>query len=178
MGLLDKAKGLADQAMTKADEALGGSRGRNRGTTMPTSRDLGVLAYLDSVGRAAPDADEQGKRCLTSLGQLEAQGPLDLTMGSMAPPPPSATANRRRPELQRQRPLRPALRRLRRRPVPRRLRRPLARRLRLRRRPHRRPGALRRPRRPAAADGAPPGPRPGGSPRPAMIVWSGSTRSP
>lgn len=92
MGFLDKAKTLADQAIAKADEAM------NSATTgaAPSKqgdaylRDLGVLAYLESTGRAPADLDEQRQRCLTSLGQLEAQGPLNLAMGSLAPPPPGA----------------------------------------------------------------------------------------
>ena len=94
MGFLDKAKVLADQAMAKADEAM------NSATTgaAPSKqgdaylRDLGVLAYLESTGRAPADLAEQRERCMTALGQLEGQGPLNLAMGSLAPPPPGAAA--------------------------------------------------------------------------------------
>ncbi len=42
MGLLDKAKGLADQAMTKADEALSGTGdGARPSRRMPTSATSG-----------------------------------------------------------------------------------------------------------------------------------------
>ncbi len=93
MGFLDKAKGLADQAMAKADEAM------NSATTASPSKqgeaylhDLGVLAYLESVGRAPADLDEQRQRCLSGLGQIESHAPLNLAMTSVAPPPPGAAA--------------------------------------------------------------------------------------
>lgn len=92
MGFLDKAKVLADQAMAKADEAMNsattGAGPSKQGDAY--LRDLGVLAYLESTGRAPADLAEQRQRCLTALGQLEAQGPLNLAMGSVAPPPPGA----------------------------------------------------------------------------------------
>ncbi len=93
MGLLDKAKGLADQAMAKADGALNSAS--TGGTTKQADaylRDLGVLAYLEATGRPAPDAEMHRERCMTALGQLEGQGPLNLAMGSVAPPPPGAGA--------------------------------------------------------------------------------------
>jgi hypothetical protein len=94
MGFLDKAKVLADQAIAKADEAM------NSATTgaAPSKqgdaylRDLGVLAYLESTGRPPADIAEQRERCMTALGQLEAQGPLNLAMGSLAPPAPGVAA--------------------------------------------------------------------------------------
>lgn len=90
MGFLDKAKVLADQALAKADEAMNsattGATGAKQGDAY--LRDLGVLAYLESTGRAPADLAQQRERCVTALGQLESQGPLDLTMGSLAPPPP------------------------------------------------------------------------------------------
>lgn len=94
MGFLDKAKVLADQAIAKADEAM------NSATTGPAPskqgdaylRDLGVLAYLEASGRAPEDLAAQRDRCMTALGQLEAQGPLNLALGSLAPPPPGAAA--------------------------------------------------------------------------------------
>ena len=93
MGFLDKAKGLADQAMAKADEAMnsataGSSPGKQGDAYL---HDLGVLAYLESNGRPPADIDEQRQRCMTGLGQLEAQGPLNLQMTSVAPPSPGAT---------------------------------------------------------------------------------------
>lgn len=94
MGFLDKAKVLADQALAKADEAMNsattGATGSKQGDAH--LRDLGVLAYLESTGRAPADLAQQRERCMTALGQLEAQGPLDLTMGSLAPPPPGVAA--------------------------------------------------------------------------------------
>lgn len=93
MGLLDKAKGLADQAMAKADEAMNSASSGGVGKQADAYlRDLGVLAYLEATGRPAPDAEMQRERCMTALGQLEGQGPLNLAMGSVAPPPPGAAA--------------------------------------------------------------------------------------
>lgn len=94
MGFLDKAKVLADQAIAKADEAM------NSATTgaSPSKqgdaylRDLGVLALLESTGRAPADLAQQRERCMAALGQLEQQGPLDLTMRSEAPPAPGVAA--------------------------------------------------------------------------------------
>jgi hypothetical protein len=93
MGLLDKAKGLADQAMAKADEAMNSAT--TGGSTKQADaylRDLGVIAYLDATGRPMADAEAQRERCMTALGQLEGQGPLNLAMGSLAPPPPGSAA--------------------------------------------------------------------------------------
>jgi hypothetical protein len=94
MGFLDKAKVLADQAMAKADEAMNSATSGASGGKQADAyfRDLGVLAYLESSGRSPADVAEQRERCMTALGQLEAQGPLNLTMGSLAPPPPGAAA--------------------------------------------------------------------------------------
>lgn len=90
MGFLDKAKVLADQAIAKADEAMNsattGAGPSKQGDAY--FRDLGVLAYLESTGRPPADVAEQRERCTTALGQLEAQGPLNLSMGSIAPPAP------------------------------------------------------------------------------------------
>lgn len=91
MGFLDKAKVLADQAMAKADEAMNAaSTGTSSKQGDAYLRDLGVLAYLEATGRPPADLAEQRQRCMTALGQLEAQGPLNLAMGSVAPPPPGA----------------------------------------------------------------------------------------
>lgn len=94
MGFLDKAKVLADQAMAKADEAMNSATSGASGGKQADAyfRDLGVLAYLESSGRSPADVADQRERCMTALGQLEAQGPLNLTMGSLAPPPPGAAA--------------------------------------------------------------------------------------
>jgi hypothetical protein len=75
----------ADEAMNSATTGAGPSK---QGDAY--LRDLGVLAYLESTGRPPADLAEQRQRCLTALGQLEAQGPLNLAMGSVAPPPPGA----------------------------------------------------------------------------------------
>lgn len=94
MGFLDKAKTLADQAIAKADVAMNtattGAGGAKQAD--PYLRDLGVLALLEATGRAPGDLAEQRQRCLTALGQIEAQGPINLAMGSIAPPPPGAAA--------------------------------------------------------------------------------------
>jgi hypothetical protein len=94
MGFLDKAKVLADQAMAKADEAMNSATSGASGSKQADAylRDLGVLAFLESTGRSPADLAEQRERCMTALGQLEAQGPLNLSMGSLAPPPPGAAA--------------------------------------------------------------------------------------
>lgn len=94
MGFLDKAKVLADQAMAKADEAMNSATSGASGGKQADAyfRDLGVLAYLESTGRAPADVAEQRERCVSGLGQLEAQGPLNLAMASLAPPPPGAAA--------------------------------------------------------------------------------------
>lgn len=94
MGFLDKAKVLADQAIAKADEAMNsaatGSTPSKQGDAY--LRDLGVLALLEATGRPPGDLVEQRERCMTALGQLEQQGPLDLTMRSEAPPAPGVAA--------------------------------------------------------------------------------------
>ena len=94
MGFLDKAKTLADQAIAKADVAMNTATTGAGASKQADSylRDLGVLALLESTGRAPADLAEQRERCLTALGQIEAQGPINLAMGSLAPPPPGAAA--------------------------------------------------------------------------------------
>ncbi len=94
MGFLDKAKTLADQAIAKADVAMNTATTGTGGAKQadPYLRDLGVLALLEATGRAPVDLAEQRQRCLTALGQIEAQGPINLAMGSLAPPPPGAAA--------------------------------------------------------------------------------------
>lgn len=95
MGFLDKAKGLADQAIAKADEAMNSATGSagpgGAGSSKQADaylRDLGALAYLESTGRAPADLAEQRERCTSALGQLESQGPVNFAMTSLAPPPP------------------------------------------------------------------------------------------
>lgn len=89
MGFLDKAKTLADQAIAKADEAMNTTTGASGAKQAePFLRDLGVLALLEATGRAPVDLADQRQRCLTALGQIEAQGPVNLAMTSMAPPAP------------------------------------------------------------------------------------------
>ena len=92
MGFLDKAKGLADQAIAKADEAMNSTTSSGGSSKQADAylRDLGSLAYLESTGRAPADLAEQRERCTTALGQLESQGPINLAMTSIAPPPPGA----------------------------------------------------------------------------------------
>jgi len=93
MGFLDKAKVLADQAVAKADAAMGSATG---GPSPKQAdgyfRDLGVLAYLESTGRAPADLDQQRERCSTALQQLEGQVALNFAMSSAAPPAPGAAA--------------------------------------------------------------------------------------
>ena len=94
MGFLDKAKGLADQAIAKADEAMNSASSSGGSSKQADAylRDLGSLAYLESTGRAPADLAEQRERCTTALGQLESQGPSNFAMTSFAPPPPGTVA--------------------------------------------------------------------------------------
>jgi hypothetical protein len=94
MGFLDKAKVLADQAVAKADAAMGSATG---GAANPKQadayfRDLGVLAYLEATGRPAADADAQRQRCVQAVQQLEGQVALNFAMSSAAPPAPGLAA--------------------------------------------------------------------------------------
>ena len=84
MGFLDKAKGLADQAIAKADEAMAG--GPTSKSADPYFRDLGVLAYLEATGRPSADADRIRQEAITAINGLEAQTTLNFAMSQASPP--------------------------------------------------------------------------------------------
>jgi hypothetical protein len=97
MGFLDKAKAAANDMMTKADAALNSAEGSFSGAASakqaePYLRDLGVLGYLESTGRAPADLQAQRDRCLQALQQLESQVALNLNLSSVAPPAPGTAA--------------------------------------------------------------------------------------
>ncbi|WP_048698412.1 hypothetical protein, partial [Nostocoides australiense] len=113
MGFLDKAKAAAQDLQQKADTAMansglmggtpmggpvGGSgygAGRGGGEGDRLLRDLGVLTYLNAVGR--PGSAEDYHRIMGQLQSLESSGGLNLSLapaapagygGPGAPPPP------------------------------------------------------------------------------------------
>lgn len=93
MGFLDKAKVLADQAVAKADAAMGSATG---GASPKQAdgylHDLGIIAYLEATGRAPADSEEQRQRCLAAIQQVEGQVALNFAMTTAAPPAPGAAA--------------------------------------------------------------------------------------
>lgn len=93
MGFLDKAKVLADQAVAKADAAMGSATG---GPSPKQAdgylHDLGVIAYLEATGRAPADSEEQRQRCVAAIQQVEGQVALNFALTTVAPPAPGAAA--------------------------------------------------------------------------------------
>jgi hypothetical protein len=96
MGFLDKAKAGATELAAKADTALnqsglGGPGGASSKEADRYFRDLGVLAYLDAVGR--PGDPRERERVIEALRGFEAQGGLGhLALQTSPPPPPGAAA--------------------------------------------------------------------------------------
>ena len=98
MGFLDKAKAAANELAQKADTALAGSGLGGPGASADRYlRDLGVITYLEAVGRPVPDADRD--RVMAALRDLEQRGEIGaLTLqttaaqASAVPPPPGAAA--------------------------------------------------------------------------------------
>lgn len=96
MGFLDKAKAAANDLAQKADTALASSGLGGPGAGAERFlRDLGVITYLDSVGRPVPETERE--RVLTALRDLEQRGEIGaLTLQTTAaqatvvPPPPGA----------------------------------------------------------------------------------------
>lgn len=99
MGFLDKAKAAAMDLQQKADAAMansgmmGGSPmggGPMGGGGMPGGpadrllRDLGVLTYLNAMGR--PGSAEDYQRVMEQLRSLESSGGLNLSLSPAAPP--------------------------------------------------------------------------------------------
>jgi len=97
MGFLDKAKAAATEMAAKADAALNSAEGSMSGGASakqaePYLRDLGVISYLESTGRAPADAEAQRERCTTAIQGIESQVALNLAMASAAPPAPGVAA--------------------------------------------------------------------------------------
>lgn len=111
MGFLDKAKAAAQDLQQKADVAIansglmggapmGGGPSGPGGPADRLLRDLGVLTYLNAVGRPGPAADYQ--RIMEQLRALDGTGGLNLNLSPAAPagygapgappPPPGAAA--------------------------------------------------------------------------------------
>ena len=91
MGFMDKAKAAANDFAAKADTALANSGLGGPGAAASPDkllRDLGVVAYLESTGRQAPDGERE--RLMTALGGLEAAGTLPPLVLRTTPPPPGA----------------------------------------------------------------------------------------
>lgn len=91
MGFLDKAKAAANELASKADTALGsaglgGAVTSGGGEADRYFRDLGVLAYLEAIGRPGEQAERA--RILTALRELEAHGGIRSIAMQTAPPSP------------------------------------------------------------------------------------------
>ncbi|GAA4115470.1 hypothetical protein GCM10022415_11970 [Knoellia locipacati] len=93
MGFLDKAKAAANDLAAKADGAMAQAGINTPGSTSGTSaatdrllRDLGVLAYLDATGRAAPEGERD--RVMAGLREAEQQGGFSSFALRTTPPPP------------------------------------------------------------------------------------------
>lgn len=97
MGFLDKAKAAATDLAAKADTALSNSGLGGPGDASPSGgstreadaylRDLGLLTYLASTGRAGNDPELE--RIMSHLGLLEQQDALgQMLLATLAPPPP------------------------------------------------------------------------------------------
>ena len=93
MGFLDKAKVLADQAVAKADAAMGSATG-GAGPKQADGylHDLGIIAYLEATGHVPADAEDQRQRCLAAIQQVEGQVALNFAMTTAAPPAPGVAA--------------------------------------------------------------------------------------
>ena len=99
MGFLDKAKAAANELAAKADTALANSGLGGSGAAVSPEkllRDLGVIAYLEAAGRAAPEGERE--RIVAALGELERAGTLPALVLQTTPqpatgatPPPAGT---------------------------------------------------------------------------------------
>jgi hypothetical protein len=93
MGFLDDLKKGADQLGSKLNQSLSGTSGPSQSQAEPLLRDLGVLTYLDQMGRLTEDQQAHVTRIIGELQALEGQGlVLDVALRSAPPPPPGAGA--------------------------------------------------------------------------------------
>ncbi|WP_404386138.1 hypothetical protein LL946_06920 [Knoellia locipacati] len=94
MGFLDKAKAAATELAAKADGAMAQAGINTPGTTSAAAekylRDLGVIAYLEATGRAAPEGERD--RVMAALREAEQQGGLTSFALRTTPPPPPGMA--------------------------------------------------------------------------------------
>ncbi|MFA6298814.1 MAG: hypothetical protein WCS84_04430 [Nocardioides sp.] len=91
MGFLDKAKAAANDLAAKADTAFANSGMGGPGAAVSPEkllRDLGVVTYLETTGRAAPDGERE--RLMSALSDLEATGSLPSLALQTTPPPPGS----------------------------------------------------------------------------------------
>lgn len=92
MGFLDDLKKGADGLGNKLNQSFSGSAGPTQSQAEPLLRDLGVLTYLDQMGRLTDDQQPHVTRVLGEIQALEAQGlVLDVALRSAPPPPPGST---------------------------------------------------------------------------------------
>jgi hypothetical protein len=93
MGFLDDLKKGADNLGNKLNQGLSGQSGPTQSQADPLLRDLGVLTYLDQMGRLSEDQQAHVTRVIGELQALEAQGlVLDVGLRSAPPPAPGAAA--------------------------------------------------------------------------------------
>jgi hypothetical protein len=95
MSFLDKAKAAANDLAAKADTALGssgmgGPKAPGSGDADRYFRDLGVLAYLEAIGR--PADPQERLRVMTALQEMDARGAVPSFALHTAPPPPPGAA--------------------------------------------------------------------------------------
>jgi hypothetical protein len=93
MGFLDDLKKGADNLGNKLNQGLSGQSGPTQSQADPLLRDLGVLTYLDQMGRLGEEQQAEVTRVLGELQSLEGQGlVLDVALRSAPPPPPGTAA--------------------------------------------------------------------------------------
>lgn len=97
MGFLDKAKAAASDLAAKADTALNtpgtgaGAGGPKAGDADKYFHDLGVLTYLETVGRPTDPAERE--RVMGALQQLDQSGEIrSYALHTTPPPAPGAAA--------------------------------------------------------------------------------------
>lgn len=95
MGFMDKAKAAATDLAAKAETAINQAGGAGQSSLDKNVdqlyRDLGMLTYLESTGRAVDPADRT--RLIESLRTAESSGAISsFALVSAPPPPPGAVA--------------------------------------------------------------------------------------
>ncbi|MGL4745518.1 MAG: hypothetical protein ACRCXL_14185 [Dermatophilaceae bacterium] len=97
MSFFERAKAAATDFAAKADQAMANAGvstpGAPGGSPDRALRDLGVVAWLDTVGRPVAPADRE--RVMSTLRELESAGRLTglaVSPPPAAPPPPPGAA--------------------------------------------------------------------------------------